>query len=229
MTTFETKTKNLLKAMLKENTGSHFLDSGGAYGRNYERNQKINLDKTDRVNWDFWGEGENTQHTATVNIYHYLNEVLILDEFSTRVNTYLKNQRKKDIDAHWVQDCADLLEEKYSIEVKDGVVNTYNYDTNISQVLQFMIFSYGETFYCLLQIHGGCDVRGGYTDTQCFKLTGYLTGQVDVFATLKDGTQLDCGYYGYKLSDDSGKEHTITAENLDSYDFYVTDDLYMYA
>jgi hypothetical protein len=97
-----------------------------------------------------------------------------------------------------------------------------------------MVFSHDAgdgdvTFYCLLQVHGGCDVRGGYTDTQCFKLTGYLTGQVDVYATLKDGTQLDSSYYGYKLSDDSGKEYSITAETLEGYDFYVTDELYMYA
>ena len=27
-------TKEVVREMLKENTGSHFLDSGGAYGRN---------------------------------------------------------------------------------------------------------------------------------------------------------------------------------------------------
>jgi hypothetical protein len=227
----ESKTKSLLKAMLKENTGKSLGDSGSLYGRNYERNQNINLDKTPRISWEFYGDGK---YDATVNVYHYLNDVVVLDEFSTDVNRYLKRQRAKDIDAHWVQDCAELLKEKYGIELKGDVTNTYNYDGNISQVLQFMVFSHDAgdgdvTFYCLLQVHGGCDVRGGYTDTQCFKLTGYLTGQVDVYATLKDGTQLDSSYYGYKLSDDSGKEYSITAETLEGYDFYVTDELYMYA
>lgn len=33
------KTKHLIYEMLTENTGRHMLDSGGAYGRNWERNQ----------------------------------------------------------------------------------------------------------------------------------------------------------------------------------------------
>ena len=32
-------TKQLIYKMLTQNTGAHFLDSGGAYGRNWERNQ----------------------------------------------------------------------------------------------------------------------------------------------------------------------------------------------
>ena len=31
--------KELIYKMLTENTGVHMLDSGGAYGRNWERNQ----------------------------------------------------------------------------------------------------------------------------------------------------------------------------------------------
>ena len=31
-------TDEVIVAMLTENTGRHFLDSGGAYGRNWERN-----------------------------------------------------------------------------------------------------------------------------------------------------------------------------------------------
>lgn len=34
-----TSTERVLIAMLTENTGRHMLDSGGAYGRNWERNR----------------------------------------------------------------------------------------------------------------------------------------------------------------------------------------------
>ena len=32
-------TAEVIADMLRENTGKHFLDSGGAYGRHWERNQ----------------------------------------------------------------------------------------------------------------------------------------------------------------------------------------------
>ena len=48
--------------------------------------------------------------------------------------------------------------------------NTYNGGSDLSQVLQgaWLEDADGDT-YLLLQIHGGCDVRGGYTDAKLFK------------------------------------------------------------
>ena len=38
------ETKAVIADMLQENTGRHMLDSGGAYGRNWERNQGRDFD-----------------------------------------------------------------------------------------------------------------------------------------------------------------------------------------
>jgi hypothetical protein len=38
-----TETQTVLLEMFQENTGAHMLDSGGAYGRNWERNQGKDL------------------------------------------------------------------------------------------------------------------------------------------------------------------------------------------
>ena len=48
--------------------------------------------------------------------------------------------------------------------------NTYNGDSDLSQILQgaWLEDADGDT-YLLLQIHGGCDARGGYTDAKLFK------------------------------------------------------------
>ena len=48
-----TDTQKLVYAMLTENTGRHMLDSGGAYGRNWERNQANTIE-------DFDNEQEQT-------------------------------------------------------------------------------------------------------------------------------------------------------------------------
>jgi hypothetical protein len=219
-------TANLLAKMLKENTGIAIMDSGGNDGRAWQRNQAVDFEKQPRIEV-YYRDG--ILEYVTVNLYHYLNEVLELDETAKGINRWLTAQRKKDIDAHWVQECADLLEDKHGFEFKDSVCNTYNYDTNISQVIQFMVFFVGENPYCLLQIHGGADVRGGYTNTQCFKLAGYLTGLVDVGLSTKKGLQLDTSYNGTSLTDDSGNAYKIKEKDVQWVDFIAMNDIYMYA
>ena len=56
------------------------------------------------------------------------------------------------------------------MESKYEPFNTYDGDSDLSQVLQgaWLEDADGDT-YLLLQIHGGCDVRGGYTDAKLFK------------------------------------------------------------
>lgn len=41
-------------SMFIENTGSHFLDSGKAYGRNQERNQHINFLEQPAIQIETW-------------------------------------------------------------------------------------------------------------------------------------------------------------------------------
>lgn len=51
--------------------------------------------------------------------------------------------------------------------------DAYNSEDLLSQTLQFTQFSaYPGGDYVLLQIHGGADVRGGYTAPRVFRVTG---------------------------------------------------------
>jgi hypothetical protein len=61
-------------------------------------------------------------------------------------------------------------------------VNTYNEENLLSQTLLFNYFELEKEGYVVLQVHGGCDVRGGYTDPQVF-----TTGRFD-----------DTGFFNYK-------------------------------
>jgi hypothetical protein len=36
--------------------------------------------------------------------------------------------------------------------------------------MQYEVFEYDGDAYCIVQIHGGADVRGGYTSSQVFKV-----------------------------------------------------------
>jgi len=79
-----TTTKEILQGMLTENTGRHFLDSGGAYGRNWERNQSTDFDKVPVTSLSFerWEHPRGTSQEVSIthDVYHWLLERLDFSE-----------------------------------------------------------------------------------------------------------------------------------------------------
>ena len=212
----------VIAKMLKENTGTHFLDSGGNDGRAWQRNQNKVFKNEPRVSIDDYG--------ATVSTFHYLSEILELDNVTRKVNSFITKNK-----LHWVDEVADEMETKdfmyHEIEKFHNTYNTYNGENNLSQILLFKTFKlYNDDVYVLLQIHGGADVRGGYTDTKCFKLKGYLTGNVDLYGSYK-GKDFSNGYNGYGLTFDDDNEEVDLSEidlNEVSIDFSIVEETYMY-
>lgn len=210
----------VIAKMLKENTGTHFLDSGGNSGRMWQRNQNKVFKNEPRVTLDDYG--------ATVSTFHYLSEILELDNVTRKVNSFITKNK-----LHWVDEVAEEIEEKdlFDVEKFHDTINTYNHENNLSQVLQFKTFKlYNDDVYVLLQIHGGADVRGGYTDTKCFKLKGYLTGNVDLYGSVND-KYFSSSYNGYSLTfDDTYEEVNLDTLNFDevSIDFSIIEATYMY-
>ena len=161
-------TKEIIYNMLTENTGSHMLDSGGAYGRNWERNQVKTIE-------DFENEPEETyiyakqwtELSRTVSVFHYLSQ-LDTDEICDHFNSMPCN----DWDAEDVYGVSaeqwDWLNTMGDVQVLN-TFNTYNWDSDLSQVIQGSWLEINGEQYLLLQIHGGCDIRGGYTDAKLFQ------------------------------------------------------------
>jgi hypothetical protein len=100
--------ETLIYEMMQENTGTHMLDSGGAYGRNFEHNAKKTIE-------DFRAEpsarlevyynpkfGNDKQggyeFIPTVNIFHQLTDgCLTLDELCHEFNAMeVKNWHSDD-------------------------------------------------------------------------------------------------------------------------------------
>lgn len=172
-----TDTQKLVYAMLTENTGSHMLDSGGAYGRNWEKNQAKTIEDFDNelettIDKSEWTDKDGKVHTEyerTVSVFHYLSE-LESDHLCDKFNELNTDCKDWDGDFAWgvSQKGADFLE-LIGMESKHEF-NTYNGDSDLSQVLQGAWLDMDGEPYLLLQIHGGCDVRGGYTDAKLFKV-----------------------------------------------------------
>ncbi len=160
-------TEQVLIGMLKENTGRALCDSGDAYGKHWERNQ----------NRDFLNEPEATVGFSVYNgglgiefsrkVFHFLKDRLDFnEELNSDFKRFLDNDAGCDFQA--MQEYCDLH------EYDSQMVNTYNGDCNLSQTLQFITFGRSSELYnhnhVLLQIHQGCDVRGGYSTPVVFDL-----------------------------------------------------------
>jgi len=171
------ETKQLIASMLAENTGSHFLDSGGAYGRNWQRQKGKTLQDFENepaatlevYEWEDKDGGSHIEVSATVNVFHHLSNCLELDEICSKFNS--KPVRDWDSDIYGVSKRGAKRLERWGFEVGNSW-NTYNWCSNHSQVLQGTDLELEGENYVLIQIHGGCDVRGGYTDAKLFKVIG---------------------------------------------------------
>lgn len=168
-----TEVKKLVYSMLTENTGKHFLDSGGTDGRMWQRNQGKTIE-------DFENEPEELYQfdhkygdiVRTVSVFHYLTNNLELDDICDEFN------RLQDESDNWEGDCeaygvsseaSDYLDSLEDVDIQ-RTWNTYNGESDLSQVLQGANIEIDGESYILVQVHGGADVRGGYTDAKLFKM-----------------------------------------------------------
>ena len=194
-----TKTAQVLKAMLVENTGTHMLDSGGAYGRRWQQNQGRDFDAEPAATISV-EEGHIDIRRST---FHFLKECLEFDESMNRRfyefdEADMPEEPKKSLS--WLT----LMEEfTESIEAtgvygvsKPITINTYNHDSLVDQILQYVYFEIDGQGYVLLQIHGGCDARGGYTAPKAFRFNhGWPSIFDDWQATITCKGGEHCWYY----------------------------------
>jgi hypothetical protein len=162
------KTKQILSEMLKENTGVHMLDSGGAYGRHWERNKDLDFESQPKSTVDF----SYNEISASHNVYHWLAERLEYDPVIDAAFQAYCRENSDDSTFYLMEPFANKMGGKGIYG--DGypmIVNTYNGEDMLSQTLQYCYFEIDGSAYVLLQIHGGCDVRGGYTDPRAFRVS----------------------------------------------------------
>jgi len=170
------ETKQVIYNMLTENTGTHFLDSGGANDRHWQRNQSKTID-------DFEKEEEiqiidkNSEYPYLIkSLYHHLIDSCEYLEKDNKDFINWINQNPYSWKDNQDGRCAGSMydvEEYMSLTYGDDIRTeyTFNYDNNLSQDIQFM--TVGDTYDCniiALAIHNGADARGGLTDYKIFRI-----------------------------------------------------------
>lgn len=187
MTTLE---KNIY-SQLTENTGTHFLDSGGDKNRAWQKNELKDIRKEESYTVD---SNESDEAIICVSAYHHLTNVLDTDHVTTMVNRFLGKSK----DVFWVQEAIELLENRYELENISEVFNTYNHGSPLSQNILGLNFEYYGEHYILLQTHNGADIRGGYSRVKCYKYEDFYSSQISpcVEAEGLDGEIMQ-SYEGY--------------------------------
>ena len=179
-----TNVKQLIASMMTENTGSHMCDSGGESGRMWQRHAGMTVadfearpEATIQVDAD--GDCE-----ITVDLFHKLTcGLLELDDLCNEFNAIeVGTWNGTYYGTCFMHD--DFLEREDMRPVGE-VANSYNFDNNLSQVIQAQEFECYHGTYLLLQIHNGADVRGGYTDAKLFRVDDHH----EAFEVFSD----DCG------------------------------------
>lgn len=202
--------KNLIYKMLTTNTGRALCDSGDAYGRNWEKNAVKSIDDFERepsatieiykyeregvISWDI---------SPSFSLYHHLKQALSLDELCNEFNALPVDDWRGDY--YGVSDAGmDWLALNEFEPVGDSF-NSYNWSANFSQVVQYQQLKLFGEHYLLLQIHQGCDVRGGYTDAKLFKLDceyGFMNESAGFCADLPNGEYMTLDWMGEWVDSD---------------------------
>ncbi len=164
------KTEEVIYGMLTENTGKDMLDSGGAYGRNWQRNSTKTLEdfKKQQHAWL-----ESKYGIVSKSLFWHLVEHLTIDE---PLSAYFDKFAELHPDEPYLE-LMSLWLDSLGIEGEDDFYsdrwefNTYNFENWLpNQTLQGIFFRLNGEEYLILQVHGGCDVRGGYTKPRVFSL-----------------------------------------------------------
>ena len=170
------ETKQVIYNMLTENTGTHFLDSGGTNDRHWQRNQLKTIDDFD-IEEEIQIMDKNSKYPYLIkSLYHHLIgscEYLEKDnkDFINWINQnpYSWKDNQDGRCAGSMYDVEEYMSLTYGEDIRTEY--TYNWENNLSQNIQFM--TVGDTYDCniiALAIHNGADARGGLTDYKIFRI-----------------------------------------------------------
>ena len=185
----ERTTESVVIAMLKQRVGTSFLDSGGTaqydaagnyvgstngYGRHFERNQLRDFDNEPLAVLTAGRHG----FEFSKSVYHHLVDSCDLaHDLDTQFHAFA-NEPEQEHES-WLA-IMDAFAEKLREDGRevaglygDGdpfTENTYNHENALTQDLQYLYMEVDGSSYAIIQVHGGADIRGGYSTPHVFEV-----------------------------------------------------------
>jgi len=207
--------------MLLENTGSHMLDSGGAYGRHHEQNNaEVKGLRTMRQKAHYFRARPSTIADVdpkfgidiTSDLWHFLVNRLDVDNTTKRIQRIFDWWYDKEDEAYCDSFGEWLKKRGLGDEGYYGAGSSYSLESTLNQGIQWdsIKLNNEDEEFIILQVHGGCDQRGGYTHPRIFRaeIDSIICGLANTVAhSTGNGFsicwQSDCG--GYEWYSDYGQ------------------------
>ena len=174
-------TQRVLVRMMRENTGASILDSGGAYGRAWQNNLSRDFGNVKaatlrgHVYTSEYSKPPNVptlELDVTIDLFTYLASRLEYDRALTRqLQRFAALPENKDESWLAIAEAfpAWIANKRDADASEEWAGNSYNEDNYLSGTVQYVHFRMDHDEYVILQVHGGCDVRGGYTAPKVFR------------------------------------------------------------
>lgn len=146
----------VLYEALTEDTGAHFLDSGGAENRHWQRNRKrtyTNFLEDPPVKYEIGGPEDFFEVEREVSTFHFLSRNFEIDE-TCNIWNFNRIPPEDDLDA-------------LGLTLVQDWQYTYNMQNDLSQDFQWQVWADNyydpDLKYLKVRIHNGADARGGFT------------------------------------------------------------------
>jgi hypothetical protein len=175
------RTRARIAKMLREDTGRDLCDSGGIYGRHWERNQGRDFEGEPEVRWsgamrvDLNGD-PTLDLDLTVSTYKHLLQFLsvtpVSEEFQSRFESFAGQQPE---DEAW----EDLLDKFMGDSaLKTELIDSFGLDPCIEGSLDqpYLMWHFrqdlvdGPEDIVIIRSHNGCDMRGGFSSPYFFSI-----------------------------------------------------------
>lgn len=195
---YDEKTAEIIAGMLKENTGIAMMDSGFYNGRHWQRNQDRDFDvESEAILNVRWGLEVtiNLYHWLCESlVYAPKLDSMFQEWYRADDNDAWGSGCEEWVDTLHSREVYDvnpddpsednylgsfMLGGEFTTPLKPTITdNTYNQENLFSQDFIYTIFEIDESpdpdiaegMYVILSIHGGADIRGGYTDPKIFRV-----------------------------------------------------------
>jgi len=171
------KLNRRVAAMLCEDTGAHMLDSGGSGGRHWQWNRSRDFPAEDAISVTVDSFGDVSVY---LNLYHFMRTHLNLTKESEQLNRALHkfaNYPKRKHEA-WEDVLEAFFRHRGLTVTNHGLTDP---DTLLDQPFAYWEFEHDDVDMVVIQVHGGCDLRGGYGSPQIFMIGDYFhCAMVDV-------------------------------------------------
>jgi len=158
-------TKLTWNQVVRQNTGSHCMDSGGEGGRHWQQplpTKPISLEFHER-------DGKIVEVSGVISLSHFLDATTKIDQKLTK---WLRKESGESLSEY-----AELLADYLGVKVVSEADNTYSHENDLSQNFQYILVGSNENWlddidscWVIISTHNGADIRGGYSDPVVCKM-----------------------------------------------------------